>query len=72
MVDAYEVNVAPHNFNGHLGSLISAHMHAAVPNFKVTEIDIDDVSWNDDIVARPRSSTTAIWYCRMAPAGAPM
>ncbi|HEV8029433.1 MAG TPA: mandelate racemase/muconate lactonizing enzyme family protein [Stellaceae bacterium] len=53
MADAYEVNVAPHNFNGHLGSLISAHFCAAVPNFKVMEIDIDDVLWKDDIVTRP-------------------
>jgi galactonate dehydratase len=50
MADAFEVNVAPHNFNGHLGSLISAHMCAVVPNFKVMEIDIDDVKWKDDIV----------------------
>ena len=53
MADAYEVNVAPHNFNGHLGSLISAHMCAVVPNFKVMEIDIDDVKWKDDIVTVP-------------------
>ena len=53
MADAYEVNVAPHNFNGHLGSLISAHFCAVVPNFKVMEIDIDDVSWKDDIVTLP-------------------
>jgi L-alanine-DL-glutamate epimerase-like enolase superfamily enzyme len=53
MADAYEVNVAPHNFNGHLGSLISAHFCAALPNFKVMEIDIDDVRWKDDIVTVP-------------------
>jgi L-alanine-DL-glutamate epimerase-like enolase superfamily enzyme len=53
MADAYEVNVAPHNFNGHLGSLISAHMCAVAPNFKVMEIDIDDVTWKDDIVTAP-------------------
>ena len=53
MADAYEVNVAPHNFNGHLGSLISAHFCAVVPNFKVMEIDIDDVKWKDDIVTAP-------------------
>ena len=53
MADAYEVNVAPHNFNGHLGSLISAHMCAVAPNFKVMEIDIDDVLWKDDIVTVP-------------------
>ena len=53
MADAYEVNVAPHNFNGHLGSLISAHFCAAVPNFKVMEIDIDDIRWKDEIVTAP-------------------
>jgi galactonate dehydratase len=53
MADAYEVNVAPHNFNGHLGSLMSAHMCAVAPNFKVMEIDIDDVIWKDDIVTLP-------------------
>jgi len=53
MADAYEINVAPHNFNGHLGSLMSAHMCAVAPNFKVMEIDIDDVLWKDDIVTIP-------------------
>jgi galactonate dehydratase len=53
LADTYEVNVAPHNFNGHLGSLISAHFCAAVPNFKVMEIDIDDVLWKDEIVTKP-------------------
>jgi galactonate dehydratase len=40
----------PHNFDCHLGSLISAHMCAVAPNFKVMEIDIDDVTWKDDII----------------------
>ncbi len=53
MADTYEVNVAPHNFNGHLGSLISAHFSASLPNFKVMEIDIDDVRWKDEIVTHP-------------------
>jgi galactonate dehydratase len=53
MADAFEVNVAPHNFNGHLGSLISAHMCAAIPNFRIMEIDIDDVLWKDEVVTKP-------------------
>jgi galactonate dehydratase len=53
MADAYEVNVAPHNFNGHLGSLMSAHLCAAIPNFRVMEIDIEDVPWKDDLVTKP-------------------
>ncbi len=50
MCDAYEVNVAPHNFNGHIGTLMSAHLCAAIPNFRVMEIDIEDVPWKDDLV----------------------
>jgi L-alanine-DL-glutamate epimerase-like enolase superfamily enzyme len=55
MADAYEVNVAPHNFYGHLSTMMSAHFCAAVPNFRIMEIDIDDVPWKDDLVTvKPR------------------
>ena len=50
MADVYEVNVAPHNFYGHLASAISAHFCAAVPNFRVMEIDIDSAPWRDEFV----------------------
>src|ERR1700751_5917278 len=53
MADAYEVNIAPHNFNGHLGSLLTAHLWAAIPNFRGMEVDIEDVPWKDDIVTVP-------------------
>ena len=29
---------------------ISAHFGAAIPNFKVLEVDVDDVPWKDEIV----------------------
>ena len=50
MAEAYETNVAPHNFYGNLSTLMSAHFCAAVPNFRVMEIDPDDVPWKDDIL----------------------
>ena len=53
MADAHEVNVAPHNFYGHLSTMMSAHFCAAVPNFRIMEIDIDDVAWKDDLVTHP-------------------
>jgi len=53
MADTYEVNVAPHNFYGHLSTLMSAHFCAAVANFRIMEIDIDDVPWKDDLVTVP-------------------
>ncbi len=50
MADAYEVNVAPHNFYGHLADHISAHFAALVPNLRIMEIDIDDVPWKGEFV----------------------
>ena len=49
MAEAYEVNVAPHNYYGHLCSAVSAHFCAVVPNFRIMEIDIDSVSWRDEL-----------------------
>jgi galactonate dehydratase len=50
MADAYEINVAPHNFYGHLATMMSAHFCAVVPNFRIMEIDPDRVPWYDDLV----------------------
>jgi galactonate dehydratase len=53
MAEAYEINCAPHNFYGHISTLMSAHLCAAMPNFAIMEIDIDDVPWKDDLVSHP-------------------
>jgi L-alanine-DL-glutamate epimerase-like enolase superfamily enzyme len=50
MADVYEVNVAPHNFYGHLATMMNAHFCAVVPNFRIMEIDRDTVPWHDDLV----------------------
>lgn len=46
MAEAYEVNVAPHNYCGHLASAVSAHVCAAVPNLRVMEADVDSMPWH--------------------------
>ena len=48
MADVQEINVAPHNFYGHLCSAISATFSAVVPNFRVMEIDMDSAPWRDE------------------------
>ena len=50
MAETFEVNVAPHNFYGHLATMMSAHFSAVVPNFRIMEIDPDRVPWYDDLV----------------------
>ncbi len=50
--EAYEVNVAPHNFYGHLATMINAHFAAAVPNLRIMEIDVDRIPWDGEIFTR--------------------
>src|SRR5438128_715137 len=47
--EAFEVNVAPHNFYGHLCSMMNAHFCAAVPNLRIMEIDIDRIAWDGQL-----------------------
>ena len=47
------MNVAPHNFYGHIASLISAHFAAIVPNLRIVEYEVDDVPWKDELVTHP-------------------
>jgi L-alanine-DL-glutamate epimerase-like enolase superfamily enzyme len=49
LADAHEVNVAPHNFYGHLCTMMNAHFAAAVPNLRIMEIDIDRLEWDDEL-----------------------
>ncbi|MEM7211485.1 MAG: mandelate racemase/muconate lactonizing enzyme family protein [Pseudomonadota bacterium] len=53
MAETYEVNCAPHNFYGNLCTAHSAHFCAAIPSFRIMEIDIDDVPWKDEVVSPP-------------------
>jgi galactonate dehydratase len=48
MAEVYEMNVAPHNFYGHLSTIMSAHFAALVPNLRIMETDIDSVAWRDE------------------------
>ncbi|MSO76643.1 MAG: mandelate racemase/muconate lactonizing enzyme family protein [Alphaproteobacteria bacterium] len=49
LAEAYEVNVAPHNFYGHLCSMMNVHFAAAVPNLRIMEIDIDRLAWDHEL-----------------------
>lgn len=53
MAEAYNVLVAPHNPNGPLSTLASAHVCASVPNFFRQEFMVNDVPWRDQVIDRP-------------------
>ena len=49
LANAHEVNVAPHNYYGHLATMMNAHMSAAVPNLRIMETDIDRLPWDGEV-----------------------
>lgn len=53
MMEAYNVLLAPHNPNGPLSTLASAHVCASVPNFFRQEFMFNDVPWRDEIITHP-------------------
>jgi L-alanine-DL-glutamate epimerase-like enolase superfamily enzyme len=50
LAEIHEINVAPHNYYGHLATMIGAHFCAIVPNLRIFETDVDDVPWKDELV----------------------
>lgn len=57
MAELYEMNVSPHNYNGHLSTFISMQLCALVPNLRIAEVDVDDVPWRDELFThRPHIS----------------
>ena len=53
MCEAYNVPVAPHNPNGPISTIASAHVMASIPNFFRQEFIMQDVAWRDAILNRP-------------------
>ncbi len=53
MAEIYNVLIAPHNPNGPLSTLASAHVCAAIPNFFRLEFIKNDVPWRDSIITAP-------------------
>jgi L-alanine-DL-glutamate epimerase-like enolase superfamily enzyme len=51
--DAYETTMAPHNPVGALGSLMSLHLSAAVPNLRIMELRVDEAPWTRDFLTHP-------------------
>jgi len=53
MMEAYNVQLAPHNPNGPLSTLAGAHVCASIPNFFRMEFMFTDVPWRDTIITHP-------------------
>ncbi len=53
MAETYGVLIAPHNPNGPLSTLASAHVCASIPNFFRCEYMLNDVPWRDEVMSHP-------------------
>lgn len=53
VADAYELNVSPKNYMGHLATLMSAHFCASVPNFRIMELQVEEAPWVPDLFTHP-------------------
>lgn len=53
MAEIYNVLLAPHNPNGPLSTLASAHVCASIPNFFRQEFIFNDVPWRDEVITTP-------------------
>lgn len=47
--EAFDVNVAPHNFYGDLCTMMNVQFAAAVPNLRIMECDIDRLPWESEL-----------------------
>lgn len=53
LCECFNVPIAPHNPNGPISTIASAHVMATVPNFFLQEFMMTDVSWRDTILDKP-------------------
>jgi galactonate dehydratase len=51
--EVYNVLIAPHNPNGPLSTLASAHVCTAIPNFFSQEFMFNEVPWRDQVIDHP-------------------
>jgi L-alanine-DL-glutamate epimerase-like enolase superfamily enzyme len=53
MAELYDTMISPHNWMSPLGTLINAHLCAALPNVEILEIDLDDIPWKGELLTHP-------------------
>jgi len=67
MADAFDTHVAPHNPVGDLGSLMSLHFCAAIPNARIMEIRPDEAPWTRQFITQPIDVRDGHMYLPEAP-----
>jgi galactonate dehydratase len=62
LCECYNVPVAPHNPNGPVSTIATAHVLAAIPNCLLQELVVSDVPWRDTILDKPLPIKQGFFY----------
>ena len=49
LAETYELNIAPHNYNGHLSTFQSLNLCASVSNVRIMESDPEQTPYRDEL-----------------------
>jgi galactonate dehydratase len=67
LCECFNVPVAPHNPNGPISTIASAHVMATIPNFFLQEFIATDVAWRDEVLDQPLPIREGAFHLSDAP-----
>lgn len=67
LCECYNVSVAPHNPNGPVSTVASAHVMAAIPNAFKQEFIFSDVPWRDAVLDKPLPIERGVFHLSHEP-----
>ena len=67
LCETFNVPIAPHNPNGPVSTIASAHVMAATPNFFKQEFMLSDVAWRDTVIDKPLPVSDGYFHLSDAP-----
>jgi galactonate dehydratase len=67
LAETYNIPIAPHNPNGPVSTIASAHLMAATPNFFRQEFMLMDVPWRDTVIDKPLPIKDGFFHLSDAP-----
>jgi len=67
LAETYNIPIAPHNPNGPVSTIASAHVMAATPNFFRQEFMLMDVPWRDTVIDKPLPIDNGYFHLSDAP-----
>jgi len=62
LCECYNVPIAPHNPNGPVSTIATAHVMAAIPNCLLQELVVSDVPWRDTILDKALPIKQGFFY----------